>query len=373
MTLRDREPRCRWTLEYGWLSPGHARDCDDTTCPGCKPCPQAHCAMHGTCATHVDTDAGLRTCPSCIGTNRRDLSKIGDLYAVAGTLVESRTGAEVGILLDEVTESGVDSEAFNLVGPAAAPDQYDARQDWNRELGEAQEWRRGWCTYPRPVDEQDDRHHPYLVLGRWDIRLRDVYGPQTDLFITVTSSIDYLTRLLVGPFPHTDEFEDFARDVAQCRNHLETVIHDSRAPERGRPCPKCTDDDTRAPRLQKRYAAHIALKPGEPCQRPDCRTCAGRDDTWHCPSNAEHWWSEEDYRLRVSSDYRAHATTLPAAELAERIGVSLSTLRKWTSRTWDPDAETWIEPRLVSRRKGPDGRKVYPVAAVLDLAVRRGA
>lgn len=347
---------CRWTTDRGWLTPEHVRDCNDGACQGCKPCPKTHCAMRGSCAGHVDVEAGMRTCPRCVGSARRTLGQIGDLYAVAGTMVTARTW-DVGVLLEEAAETGVESEALYLVGPAAAPEQWSEKRRRLVATFDA----RGWCDYPRPEGlAEDDPHHPYSVLARWDQALREQYGPHTDLFVTVSSAIDYLTTLLAGPFPHGDEFEDFTREIGAVHNHLETVIHNSRTPELGRHCPRCVEVAGKGPRLRKRYA-----------NGDDERTKRGDHDTWHCPDVAEHWWTEHDYRDKVAVDYLEHATELPAAELAQRIGVSLSTLRKWTARTWDNDAGTWAEPRLVSRRKGADGRKVYSVAAAMTVRDER--
>lgn len=344
--MKTREPRCQWA-DSTWLTPEHLRDCDNGTCRGCKPCPEVHCAMRGSCPNHVDEEAGIVTCPSCIARVRKDLTAIETLYAID--------------MPEEAIFAGVDSEAFALAGAAAAPDQYAARRDWNGEVTEAQDWRRGWCEFPRDVDG-DDHHHPYLVLGRWDIALREKYGPNTDLFVTVTSSANFLRSLLAGRFPHTREFEDLARDLNTCRTHLEAVAHDSRTPEQGRHCPRCVEAGGKGPRLRKRYAVETS----DAAKRGDL-------DTWHCPDQPEHWWSERDYRDKVAADYVQHATELPAAELAERLDVPLSTVRKWTARTWDNDAGEWIPARLVSRRKGADGRKVYPVVAALRLADQRGA
>lgn len=347
MSKHNQEIPCRWGgAELGWLMPEHGRDCADAGCAGCKSCSKTHCAMRGSCPSHVNVAVGERTCPVCIGGVRRDLSKVGDLYALVETAVDARS-LDIGALLEEATEGGIDAEAFNLIGPAAAPEQYAEQR---RRLGVAYE-QRGWCDWPRHERfRDDDPHHPYSVLGRWDLAMREQYGPQTDLFITVTSAIGYLTGLLAGPFPHDDEFEEFARDVARCRSHLEAVVHDSRAPEVGRPCPRCAEATGKGPRLQKRYAAHPKLKPGERCTADSCRTCVGFFDTWHCPDNSEHWWSEEDYRLRVASDYLEHAKALTADQLGQRLGVKPGTIRVWANRDQ-------------VRKRGKDhlGRQLYDV------------
>lgn len=369
--------RCHYVGQLGWLSPEHLRDCKAADCRGCKPCGKTHCAMRGRCPEHVEPAAGIRTCPKCIGRTRADLSAIESLYALADVAVEHRH-ADYGALLDEASESGADGEAFNLVGPAADPGQWAERR---RRLV-ARYDAAGVCDWPRhEALAPDDPHHPYAVLGRWDYALRESYGPSTDLFITVSRAADYLRGLLAGPFPHGDEFEDFAAEIAMCRTHLEAVVHDSRTPEEGRHCPWCIDQRGKGPRMQKRYAVHPGLPPGEKCGAKDgsqgeilpCSTCDGRDDTWHCPDVPSHWCSERDYRNRVAVDYVEHAAELPAAELAERLGVPLSTVRKWAARIWDKEAKAYTEPLLKSRRRGADGRKLYQVAEALRLAERRSA
>lgn len=343
MTIKT-ETNCRYAgNEHGWLTREHQRDCDDSACTGCKPCPETHCAMRGACPNHVDDDAGIITCPKCIGRVRRDLTAIETLYAID--------------MPEEAIFAGVDSEAFVLAGAAAAPDQYAARRDWNGEVSEAQDWRRGWCQFPRNVD-LDDRHHPFLVLGRWDWTLRDTYGPNTDLFVTVTSAANFLRRLLDGDFPHTREFETFARDIATCRTHLEAVAHDSRTPERGRHCPRCIEQYGKGPRLRKRYA----IGDNDKVKRGDL-------DTWHCPDEPEHWWSERDYRDRVAADYLQHAIELPITDLAARCGVPASTIRRWAAPTRRLIRGEWVEtpPRLRPTRHRQDGRKLYRVADIVRL------
>ncbi|HKY58363.1 MAG TPA: hypothetical protein VJL80_10020 [Aeromicrobium sp.] len=336
--------RCH-TNQGTWYTPEHLRDCSSSSCAGCKPCSEDHCDLRSHCPTHVNHTAGLWTCPSCIRRTSKDIA----------TIVELET---LGLHIEAVF-AGVDSEAFNLIGPAADPDQYDTRRTY-------EDTARGWCEYPR----QDDRHHPFTVLARWEARLRDLYGPPTNLFTNLIRAADYLTQLLAGPFPHEDQFPAFVKDIAGCRTHLETVVHDSRAPEEGRHCPRCTEATGKAPRLRKRYAQHPGIKPGQSCGVDGCKTCTGANDTWHCPDNTDHWWTEHDYRDRVATDYVEHATELPARELAERLGIPASTIRRWASRVWDRRAGEYVEPRLVSRRKGADGRKLYPVKDAMRLIER---
>lgn len=372
------KPTCHYDAERGWLTVEHVRDCREAGCDGCKPCGETHCAMRGRCSNHVKYDEiGERTCPRCIGKTRRDLSAIVELYALIDVDVEVRMN-DISALLEEAAQSGIESEAFNLIGPAADPWTWSERRRRLEVLYE----RRGWCDWPKHEGmAKDDPHHPYAVLGRWDMACREQYGPQTDLFITVSSAADYLARLLDDhPFPHCDEFEDFTREIADCRGHLEQITHDAKVPEEGRHCPRCTEDHGKGPRVVKRYAAHPKLKRGEQCDQPPysreepkgCRICVGDEDTWHCPDEPEHWWTEYDYRSRVAVDYVQHATELPILELAERTGIAASTLRRWAGRTLVAivDGESvYGPPRLKARGRNAQGRKVYRVEDAKGLRV----
>lgn len=329
----SRKPRCHYDGERGWCTPEHQRDCTDRGCRGCRPCGKTHCAMRGRCPEHVEPASGERTCPRCIGKVRADLAAVEDLYAT---------------MAEEAEHGGVESEAFVLHGPAADPDQWEARRQ--RRIGD--DAARGWCDYPKHEALRVDPWHPYTVLGRWDMAMREQYGPPTDLLTSVTRSADYLRGLLAGPFPHGDEFEEFASELARCRAHLETVAHDSRAPEEGRHCPWCIDQRGKGPRLRKRYAAHPGLPPGMRCAAPEgkCRICGGLEDTWHCPDVPEHWCSERDYRNRVAADYRKHARLLTAADIHAEYGIKPATLRKRAER--DP---------LIRRGKNDHGQQLYDV------------
>lgn len=310
------KPRCHYDVERGWLTVEHVRDCDDSGCAGCKPCGKSHCGLRGKCPNHVEQHAGVWTCPSCIGKVRKDLRAVVEHYAVT--------------MRDEAIEAGVDSEAFNLLGPAASVDQLDAR----RKLADRD---RGWCDFPPP----DDPHHPALVLPRWDLMLREEYGPATDLFATVTSAAAYIEWLMDteksgADFAHTRLFEEFNRDLGKCLRHLESVAHDSRDPEKGAPCPRCaeTNEGGKAPRLLKRYG----------------RATDGSADTWHCPTVVEHWWTDVDYRSRVDGDYLEHATALTATQMHEQWKIKPGSLRGWASKG------------LVAKRgKTQDGLTLYDV------------
>lgn len=325
-------PKCTWGADRGWLSPEHLADCAEGDCRGCRPCGKSHCAMRGSCANHVDHSAGIVTCAGCIGRTRTDLQAIEDRYAE---------------IPDEAMQAGVDSEAANLAGPAASPDQVKAR----RKAGVHVE------VFAPPRGNKpaiiDDPHHPYSVLGRWDMALREDYDQPTDLLVSVSRAKDYLASML-GVFAQDQPqaFEEFASDVATCRTHLESVLSDSRQPERGAPCPSCREAGEEKPaRLAKRYGSDKS----------------GADDRWVCSTNAEHWWREADYRLRVAGDYLDHAPALTADQMHEVHGIKPGTLRKWAND----------KPSRVDKR-GYDGagRQLYDVVqakAARDSSARMSA
>lgn len=335
------EQRCTWSTEAGWITP---------EADGGRPCPKDHCGLRGVpCGHHVKHEAGIYTCPSCIGRTRSDLATIKALCAVE--------------LVSEALEAGINSEAANLIGPASLG--FAGRQETEAEIREASDWGRGWCAYPRTEAERLAMH-PLRVLGDLDLALRETYGPMTTLRVTIDRAADFLAGLLAGAFPHEDQFEDAAREIARLRAHLEAVAHTARYVEQGHPCPKCaasvtetgpggaqgsdagpssTDvipgpqngaESRKAPRLLKHYATGSGSD-----------VVAGKLDTWHCPADTEHWWSDYDYREQVDAITRksvAEGKWLTAAEISERYGIKAPRLRKWASR--ESVRTRWIAEQL---------------------------
>lgn len=318
--MTKQAPRCTYTAEAGWLTPEE------------RPCGKSHCELNGRCPNHVERGAGVYTCPSCIGKARRTVRDIVTRYAE---------------LPAEYEFVGVESEVLNLHGPAAYPGQWaERRARLIRVYAE-----RGWCDFPKHgALAPDDEHHPYSVLGRWDMFVRERWGPPSDLLITVSRAADYLSGEVLGTFAHTQEFEDFTKDVGACLSHLEDVLALSERPEQGAPCPTCRLEldgrraaceepecdrcREKAPRLVKRLAEHPPgwLDKGEVCEVVGCKTCAGDFDTWHCPDDAAHHWDHVSYRQRVDGDFIEHALALTADQAAERFGIKASVIRVWGSR-----------------------------------------
>lgn len=399
--VRARRPKpletCRWSGDVEtWVTPEHVRDCDSNSCRGCKPCPKDHCAMRGSCPNHVQPDAGVRTCPQCVGGFRADVTEVETLAALVGaelayldTVEHNVTGPEAPIW----THRDV-VEIANLAGPVVDPSQFDTRRVWTRVRDET----RGWCAYPRDEDlygRPDDRH-PAAVLGRWEYLFRRHYGhaeprqetavwprARTTAHSTVSSAADYLRALLDGPMPHEDVFEQVCREVAACRTHLEDALSDSRKPETGAPCPTCRvqlalegdGEKRKPPRLEKSYAHY--------CDDKDCKrehlykTITDpktgevfpdtRGDKWAC--SAGHVFTEAEYRLRIGKDYLAHADALTAADMHSQYGIPPGTLRRWANGWKDRD-ENDIPSCVSKRGRDGQGRRLYDVAEAKAAKIR---
>lgn len=315
-------------------------DGNQWTAPDGLVCNHHHCAMRGRCPSHVNPDAGITTCPRCIRRVKRDIE----------TIVERIT-----LLTFDAEVDGVDSEAMNLIARAAAPQQYAEKR---RRLHERYE-QLGWCEWPRSEGYRpDDPHHPYAVLTSWAQVLEDAGWIKYHAlhWTTTRAAAAIITALDDTDLAQGDAFEDLARDIARCRAHLDDVDHDSRTPDLGRPCPTCTSEHGKGPKLRKRFATHPGTRPGQRCGDRLCPICDGRQDSWHCPDNPEHAWTDEDYRARVDADYLEHATALTADQLAQRFGIKASLVRQWASRGY-------------VRKQGHDqhGRQRY---SVKDVAAR---
>lgn len=238
--------------------------------------PTRHCTSRRTCSQHVG-HAEL-TCARCLGRTRTDIRQI------VNRSVE---------LLPEAVHVGVDSEAANLAGPAADPEAWS----WRKV---AAKQGRAWHL---SLIEDDDDWHPYTVLTRWAQMLTEDYGDERPEAWTITNAAAYLERVL-GKVAQDDgqDWPLFAREIRKCRSHLEAVLRDSLAPERGAPCPTCRDAGTFV-RLYREY--------GHWCLDPDCRRrdhfITDDGDEWRCPRNVDHVWTHERYRSFVEERQKTGA------------------------------------------------------------------
>ena len=310
----------------------HLPACDSRDCQGCEPClrdangnPVRHCTARIGCNGHLGEYE--QTCPGCIEEVRTTLRVIVDLAADA--------------LLEEAIEAGVDSEAVYLAGPACDPEAWSWRKVTARQGGP---WHMSQGDSASKLDpDEDDEHHPYSVLTRWEFMLREDYGQQRTDATSIVSAAKYLTDML--PRLANDDGQDwrlFAHELNACRNHLESVIHDSRAPEMGAPCPACTTANTKGKPLVKHYR-NIDERTGKVDP-------SGALDWWGCRDDDAHWWNDEDYRLRVAAGYLAHSPRLTAPQIAEAYGIPAGSVRSWASTG-----------RVHKRGKDDEGRQMYDV------------
>lgn len=262
---RDRDTDTHYTRNT------HTTTCTNPDCRGCRPCPaDNHCNARRNCTWHLPPTELV--CGECLHTTRRNLRWVGNLAA---------------LMLPAALDAGINSEAANLAGPVADPEAWS----WRKAAARAgADHGRAWHI---SLIEDDDEHHPALVTGRWAHMLAEAYGHPTPPSTGTSWAVAYLDRTLhrLAHDPDQD-FPTFAREIRKCRQHLEAVLHNDDRPDRGAPCPECTNDETGVgPRLVREW--------GHWCDRDDC-TRIHHDTTdgdwWVCPRNRdEHRWTHEDY------------------------------------------------------------------------------
>jgi hypothetical protein len=208
---------------------------------------------------------GELTCGRCLNRTRSDIRQIVQRAA---------------LMLPEAMVVGVDSEAANLAGPAADPEAWS----WRKVAA-----KQGVAWHLSLVEDDDD-WHPYTVLSRWGQMLSEDYRLDRPDAWTLTNAADFLTRILhrVAHDEHQD-YQLLAREMTKCRTHLEAVMRDSQAPERGAPCPDC---------MAVRVFVQLVRVYPHWCDDPECcREHAVTDeaDIWVCPRDEAHWWTAEGY------------------------------------------------------------------------------
>jgi hypothetical protein len=281
----------------------HELDCADEECRGCQPCIEAHCRVCQR--AHVE-----QTCAECQGATRDDLRTIA---------------AMCDALSDEVLHRGTESEAMVLLGPAADPEAW-GHMTASVRVGRLPE------SY---LAAADDEHHPLFVLGSWEMVWRDHLEQPTALRATLPRLVDYLDRQMhVMAAEPLVPFEDFARDLRQCRSHLEVVLHDGEQRDTGAPCMTCGVP------LVREWGLLVAA------------------DGWRCPRCRE-FSTDDQYRFAVAHLHRKEATHLTDRDCAIRTGVKAGTIRSWAAKGY------------VERRRDSE-RTVYSVADVMEHAERAG-
>lgn len=292
---------CRWvaTDRPRVIVGRHLDPCQCDGLTGCEPCSRQHCL----CCGRVHPD--VLVCVGCLEAVRDDLRAIGDLSSG---------------LPDEAIVKGVESEAMMLLGPAADP------EAWRNQATSAMV---GRLAAEYLADARDELH-PLWVFATWEQIWRDFLQHDTDQPVTFAGSWAYLNTQL-GYMADQPEpaFEEFARELRQCRSHLEDVLRDGIREDRGAPCVQC---GTRMVRVV---------------------TSQGAQDIYRCkPCRRE--VTADQYHYAVGVAYRAHATSLTAHDLGERLGLKASVIRVWGSRG------------LIRKRgrRESDGVTLYDVADV---------
>jgi hypothetical protein len=259
----------------------HEGDCAGEPCRGCLPCTEfAHCRVCGR--NHAE-----QTCADCLNDVRSDLAEIVRLC---------------DDLPIEAEIKGIDSEAANLAGPAAD------WETWHHVKASVRVGRlpEGW------QETADHELHPLFVLGGWDAMVRDALEhDEPNERVTITLAAAYVDRQLTYLAGYVDlPFEDLARDLRQCRAHIERVLHDGEQRDTGAPCMTC-----RVP-LERVWGSD------------------GAEDGWRCPRCRE-FRTEADYRHNIAQQMHltrtervAGAEWLNGSDMEFLFGVKAATVHK---------------------------------------------
>lgn len=279
---------------------GRHNDGCEGDCRGCQPCPESHCLSCGR-------DHAEHVCPGCLADVRETLGEIGRLCDG---------------LRAEVEVQGVDSEAFNLLGPAADPEAIGHMRASVAVGRVPADW----------LEVADNDLHPLIVCGTWMEAYLEAFDHDEPARITVAGALSYLTRNLEHIGNEDDiPFRDLRRDLSACRAHLERVLHDGEQVETGAPCMTC-----RVP---------LRLVRGE------------RDDRWRCP-RCKQESTDAQYRFAVQHLHRESSPWLTAAEVEIVANVKPAALRKRVERG-----------EVTSRRDS--GRVVYAAEQIPEVMATR--
>jgi hypothetical protein len=286
----------------------HDEGCDSEACAGCQPCTLDHCLLQwhgerGDCETHA-----VSVCPSCLSTTRDHLAEIRRLASIP--------------LVAEALTRGAQSEAADLLGPAANPKAWRQRGDYGHRY---------------EPDSRVGEQHPLWVLGWFDMIVTEHQGHGRTQRITIASAADYLGRNLHHLAADIEfDFADMAETLADCRQHLERVMHDGEQIDRGAPCLTCG-----------KRVVRLTTDDGRITYR--CERC--RQDI-----------SDSGYLFAQKAERMKSAVSLAVDDMATRTGVPEGTIRRWANKR---DIEGVEYPALFySCGRNGMGRKVYRVEDV---------
>lgn len=265
----------------------------------------------------VDGRGSDLVCAWCLGGVRDHLKSIMTMSAA---------------LLGEALVRGLNSEAAHLTGPAADPETWDHRRLSALAARIDPHW----------LDDQVDLHHPAWVLGTWERHARDHLAQRVSPGTsrpTLTEAKTYLDGHLTRLAHAADfDFSQLADDVRLCHDHVERVLHLDEHHEVGVDCPSCGQA-----RLRKDYGT------------------TEDGDRWTCP-RCHQWWTEHDYRAKVSGTYIAVSPVLTASQISAQYRVPEGSVRGWATRG-----------DVRKRGRDESGRQLYLVEDVLACRDRKRA
>lgn len=265
---------CRWDrATERHLTRAHRDDCTPSGCEGCAPCktdehgnPVRHCRARTRCTSHLGWEEWA--CPTCVGKIRTNLQAILD---------------DLALMPGEAQWQGINSEPANLAGPHA---DYVTAQ-----------WRLINADRNGESVEELDMRDPYTCLTMHERFIREHMGHDEETLVspTIGRAAGYLDWVLTDLARDEEAvllMRSLLGDTAALRVHMDGALRDSKAPDRGIPCPECVEAKQDAPRLVRVYAHW--------CTDPECKREHHADataDTWECANG--HTWSHTDYEARL--------------------------------------------------------------------------
>jgi hypothetical protein len=128
------------------------------------------------------------------------------------------------------------------------------------------------------LDHADDERHPLWVLGTWDMLITEHLGHTRTARVTVSGAAAYLAANLTDLARDADfGFGELAREVRECRAHVEEVLAVADHVERGAPCPVCHASERKARPLEREFGDTTTDEEGNPDHSGDSWVCPNRE------------------------------------------------------------------------------------------------
>jgi hypothetical protein len=200
-----------------------------------------------------------QTCMLCVGSVRRDLHRIVDLYA----LLPGELGHPTAAPMDPT--GGHHGDEHPIPGGQILPLLAGGSRGLSQITGAPTS--AGGRDFSHDADEhQSDPQSIAFELSRWEDDWRHHRRePAAEESPTVSGCSSYLFRRITWAADHSETFDEFADDIATNRYRLERVTATDDTPETGAPCQNCgsylrrewTDeglaDDWKCPRCRETY------------------------------------------------------------------------------------------------------------------------